>query len=278
MVSQISYFENDPRDIRNYRPITLLNCDYKIWAKLIAARLKKVMDSIISHQQKGFVPHHLITSQTRLTKLLQAYLDETDEAGLIIFLDMEKAFDSCSHEYLVESMRRLGFGETMVRRIAMVTCDAANPSNRPGPKRRLRVNGQKGPAFNLRAGVAQGCPISALAFLFITEGFTRLVESEQNFKGIKVNGVEHKLSQFADDTVLYLRGWAVLPKMWRTIDVWQECTGMQVNRSKTEGLRAGRLRHAHYTGAGTEGINWCEPGSYIAVSYTHLTLPTICSV
>ena len=78
--------------------------------KLLAARLKGVLDTIISHQQKGFVPHQLITSQTRLTKLIQAYLDETNEEGLIIMLDMEKAFDSVSHEFLLESMSRLGFG------------------------------------------------------------------------------------------------------------------------------------------------------------------------
>ena len=69
-------------------------------AKMLAARIKEVTDTIISHNQKGFVPKQLITAQTRLTKLIQAYLDETDEDGLIIylFLDMEKAFDSVSHE------------------------------------------------------------------------------------------------------------------------------------------------------------------------------------
>ena len=76
--------------------LTLLDNDYKIFAKVIAERLKKVVDQIISKQQLGFVPRRCITEASHLTRLIQAYLDETDEEGLLIFLDMEKAFDRVS--------------------------------------------------------------------------------------------------------------------------------------------------------------------------------------
>lgn len=103
-------------------------------AKMLAARIKEVTDTIISHNQKGFVPKQLITAQTRLTKLIQAYLDETDEDGLIIFLDMEKAFDSVSHEFLLEAMRKLGFGAEMRHWVSLMYNTEAPPT------RRLMIN------------------------------------------------------------------------------------------------------------------------------------------
>lgn len=90
------YKKKDPRDLRNYRPIALLNVDYKILSKSLCFRLKDVIDVIISSNQKGFVPKCLIFENTHLTTLIEAYLDENNEDGIILFCDVEKAFDSCS--------------------------------------------------------------------------------------------------------------------------------------------------------------------------------------
>ena len=58
------YKKKDPKDIRNYRPITLLNVDYKILTKILSDKLKLVCEATISAPQKGFVPGRQITDQT----------------------------------------------------------------------------------------------------------------------------------------------------------------------------------------------------------------------
>jgi hypothetical protein len=73
--------------MRNYRPITVLQVDYKIYAKILVARLKKKITNIISPAQLSFVPVRVITEATHLLKLIQAYLDENEEDGLILALD-----------------------------------------------------------------------------------------------------------------------------------------------------------------------------------------------
>ena len=73
----------------------MLNADYKLLGKVLGARMKNAVDEIISPNQLGFVTNRVITEASHLTKLIQAYLDETDEDGLLIALDMEKAFDRC---------------------------------------------------------------------------------------------------------------------------------------------------------------------------------------
>ena len=55
------YKKKDPRDVRNYMPITLLNIDYKILAEILVSRLKKVIDTVNSEEQTGFVPGRVIT-------------------------------------------------------------------------------------------------------------------------------------------------------------------------------------------------------------------------
>lgn len=66
------------------------------------------MDRFVSKAQNGFVLSRQIVDNTLLCKLVQAYLDEREEPGLLLFLDLEKEFDRVSHEYLHEAMRSAG--------------------------------------------------------------------------------------------------------------------------------------------------------------------------
>jgi hypothetical protein len=65
------YKKGDSRDPRNYRPITLLYVDYEILAKILVARMKKVVNNFVSKEQLGFVPKRLIGEATHLLKLVR---------------------------------------------------------------------------------------------------------------------------------------------------------------------------------------------------------------
>ena len=252
------YKKGDPRNVRNYRPITLLNADYKILAKILALRLKRTINTITSTNQNGFVPGRLLFDNYFLSQLVQAYIDEVDDRGLMIFLDIEKAFDTVSWAYMTEAMTRLKIGPTFMRWIELMY----NPST--PPRRRVRTNGEYGDWFSILSGVAQGCPLSPLLFIFATEAFTRAVINDPKLKGVTINNITFIISHFADDTVFYLRNWAQLPRMWKLIQEWGDATGLRCNRYKTEGMRLGRYkRTTMYTGEGTEGIKWVKPGEWI---------------
>merc|ERR1712086_1151419 len=119
-----------------------------------------------------------------------------DRKGLFLFLDMEKAFDRVSYKYLTEAMSALGFG-TNFRRAVGLMYDTDSP-----PKRRIYANGYYSDWFEIKSGVAQGCPLSALLFLVVAEGLRISLEMESGFKGIQIGGVSYPISQFADDTSL----------------------------------------------------------------------------
>ena len=58
--------DSDPHFIKNWRPITLLNCDYKIAAKAIANRVKKVLPNILNEDQTGFIKGRTIGENIKL--------------------------------------------------------------------------------------------------------------------------------------------------------------------------------------------------------------------
>ena len=78
--------------IKNWRPLTLLNCDYKIATKAIASRIKTVIPKLISDDQTGFIKGRFIGENIRLIDSYIKYTAERNIPGLLLFLDFEKAF------------------------------------------------------------------------------------------------------------------------------------------------------------------------------------------
>lgn len=97
--------------IDNWRPICLLNCDYKILALLLANRLKSVLGTIIDETQTGFIPKRHISNNIRLVLDLLDYAELVKEESFILFLDFYKAFDSLEHNFILQSLRKFNFGD-----------------------------------------------------------------------------------------------------------------------------------------------------------------------
>ena len=91
--------KGEREDIRNWRPITLLNVDYKIISKILAERLKKVLPKILNTDQKGFAKERNIFDGNRLQNIID-YTEIEDEEGAIIFLDQQKAFYRAEWEWI----------------------------------------------------------------------------------------------------------------------------------------------------------------------------------
>ena len=255
----VLYKKGDPREIRNYRPITLLQVDYKIISKILVARLNAVMDEIVSSPQLGFVPGRVITEATHMLKLVQALAEEEDGEGIVIAADWEKAFDRVSWEYLHEAIDALGFGEQFMAWIGAMYNDHF------APIRRVKANGELSDAFSIKSGTPQGCPASPLIFLLVAEALTRAVLGDEDLKGYKTkSGLEVKLSQFADDTQFILRGYDQLKRMWLHIDRYEAATGMRANKQKFEGFRLGRtVREPVPDNQYTRPIAFVQAGKYM---------------
>ena len=237
-VVSLLYKKGDPRDVRNYRPITLLSVAYKIMEKRIVFRLKRIMDQIISSPQLGFVPGRRITEATHYIKLLQALVEEEDGEGIVVAMDWEKAFDRCSWDYILAAIPALGFGPQFLK-WAELMYNKSSP-----PKRAVRSGGKTSRWFPIGSGVPQGGVSSPLFFLFVTEALTRLILSDEHMVGVSAGGRTYKISQFADDAQLFLRNWWGLPRMWYWVRRYEKATASRANKTKFVCFRLGATKKA----------------------------------
>ena len=105
--------DKDLLDIKNYRPISLLTVDYKIIAKTMANRLKNCIDSVIHPDQSGFLKGRNIGNNVRLLLDVIEYTDFNKLPAAVLLLDIEKAFDSVSHEFLFSVLEYFNLGKIL---------------------------------------------------------------------------------------------------------------------------------------------------------------------
>ena len=93
VIKLIEKKDKDKRFIKNWRPISLLNVDYKIISKALTSRLKKVLPDLISLQQTAYVGNRFIGESSRLIADIIEITDVLNKEGILVTMDIEKAFD-----------------------------------------------------------------------------------------------------------------------------------------------------------------------------------------
>lgn len=99
----------DPQLLNDYRPISLIGCIYKIVAKLLANKLKKVLPCIIDERQSAFIEgRHLLHSALIANKVVDK-AKRAQKPCMVFKVDYEKAYDSVSWNLLLYMLQRMGF-------------------------------------------------------------------------------------------------------------------------------------------------------------------------
>ena len=114
----INLLEKSGKDrtlLENWGPISLVNVDTKIMSKVIAATLKKVLPSIIHYNQTGYVKGRFIGEAIRSIFDIIDFTAKENIPGLLLFIDFQKTFDSVEWEFLIESLKKLNFGQDFLQ-------------------------------------------------------------------------------------------------------------------------------------------------------------------
>lgn len=215
----------DLLQLDNWRPITLLCNDYKLLALVYANRIKGVLNKLIDEFQSAFIKGRHIHNNVRLILDMLDYHTLINSESLILFIDFFKAFDSIEHNFIMQSLRLFGFGNNFCKIIKMFYDQIYSY---------IALHSGITPRIDVSCGIRQGCPISPKLFILCTQLMAYIIVNNKELEGIKICDTEFKISQFADDTVIFLKDKSILEKALNVISVFSEASGLQLNLKKCE--------------------------------------------
>ena len=235
VISLIPKDENNLMTLSNWRPITLLNVDYKILAKIIANRIKPVLPKLIHPDQTGFIKERFIGQNIRLLNDLMEYTDEQKIPGILLFIDFEKAFDTIEWTFIQNVLKCFNFGPVIRKWISVLYKDVESA---------VINGGYSSNYFKVSRGVRQGCPLSPLLFVLGVEILAQKIRQCTSCQGIKLpQSVEAKISQFADDTTLICRDVNALREYMDVLNKFNDISGLKLNKKKTKAMWIGSAKN-----------------------------------
>ena len=220
----------DPQFLNDYRPISLIGCMYKIVAKLLAKRLKKVLPTIINETQSAFIEgRHLLQSVLIANEVIDEAKRST-KSCCIFKVDFEKAYDSVSWDFLFYMLNRSGFNSKWIS--WMEGClKSASIS--------VLINGSPTSEFIPQRGLRQGDPLAPFLFNVVAEALNGLMRTavEANlYKGFNIGDseVSIRLLQYADDTIFFgeasMDNLKAIKAILRTFEL---VSGLKINFAKS---------------------------------------------
>ena len=248
LISLLPKKNKDTHYVKNMRPLTLLNNDYKILAKALDNRLREVLPSLINHDQTGFIKGLKISHNVRKSLDIMDFAVKENIPMLILSIDMEKCFNRLEHKVILETLKYFNFGPNFINWISIIYNDFHTCTQNFGFLSEFWVKGQ---CLN------QGRPLSPGLYVLTAEIMANKLRLNDKIKGIKVNGIEYLIYQFADDIDMYLSfKQETLTETFNVLSGIESSTGLLISYEKTTLYRTGSLAKSNAKLITPIKVNW----------------------
>ena len=247
--------------LKNWRPISLLNVIYKLASSVIANRIKTQLSNVIHEDQKGFIAGRYIGENVRLIYDVLFETKKQNIPGMILSVDFEKAFDTVSWKFIEKVLKYFNFGPSIISWIKLF---------QNGSESCIIQNGFISDFLRLKRGCRQGDPISPYIFILCAEILGQMLRNNENIKGININNREFLLSQYADDTQVFLDGSEKsLSEALLNLDLFHKMSGLKINVEKTKAIWIGSLSHSDNILCQRYKLDWNQgPFKILGVTFT----------
>ncbi|CAM2118884.1 unnamed protein product [Caretta caretta] len=249
--------KGDLRDLRNWRPVSLLSMDYKIVAKAISLWLGSVLADVIYPDQTYTVPDRSIFDNLFMVRDLLE-LGHRDGLSLaLLSLDQEKAFDRVDHGYLLSTLQAFGFRSPQFVGFLWVLYASAECL--------VKLNWTLTEPVSFGRGVWQGCPLLGQLYGLVIEPFLCLC---RRLTGLVLQEPELQLvlSVYADDVLLMVQDPGDLAQVEACQAIYSSASSARVNWVKSSGLAVGDWWQASSLPPTFQTIRWSAgPLLYLSV-------------
>ncbi|RVW76194.1 Transposon TX1 uncharacterized 149 kDa protein [Vitis vinifera] len=233
--------KGDAEDLKDFRPISLVSSLYKLLAKVLANKIKKVMGKVISESQNAFVESRQILDIVLIANEVVDSRLKSNVGGVLCKLDTEKAYDHIGWSFLMAVLKKMGFGERWIKWIEWCISTV---------KFYVLINGSPSSFFQSSRRLRQGDLFSPYLFVIAMEVFSCLLIraiSGSFLSGWRVRGrsdegilISHLL--FADDTLVFCEESLDQMTYVSWLLMWFEaCSGLRINLEKSELIPVGRV-------------------------------------
>ena len=228
-VISLTFKKGDRLDPRNWHSNTLLNVDYKLGSRAFAGRLLKVIHLVLDKDQTCGVPGRFIGENVALLHDVIDYASSSGSSIAILSLDQEKAFDRVDWDFMRLTLSAMGFGSSFISWVDLFYHRVLSS---------VLVNGRLSPFFFLSRSVRQGCPLSPLLYVLVSEVVAVNIRCNPCISGLCLPGSAplSPISQYADDTSLILTSDDSIMAVFDTYALFEKASGAKLNQSKSEGL------------------------------------------
>jgi hypothetical protein len=219
----------DPKELKNWRPITLSNCDHKLITKTYNSRLLNIIKDYITPTQTAYIKGRNIADNLRLLNALTKNSAINQDVNVsAVALDAQKAFDSVNHAYLCEILKKIGL-TNFIPIFQLLYKDLVND---------IIINGKAEVKFKICNGVKQGDALSCSLFILAIEPVIRNIQANEEIIPVTCNRLNYtwpKVLAYADDiTVLTKNNHRSVQAIFTEYEKLSQASGLFLNADKTE--------------------------------------------
>ncbi|WMV25589.1 hypothetical protein MTR67_018974 [Solanum verrucosum] len=210
------------KELRDFKPISMIGSIYKLFSKVLTDRLKKVMAKLIVSQQMAFIKGRQIMDAVLVANEVVDSRIKQNKPGILCKLDIEKAYDHVNWRFLLDILKRMGFGVKWINWIRHCISTVSFS---------VLINGSPVGFFKAERGLRQGDPLSPFLFILAMEGLNNTVKKAKHIGWINGFEMERRDNssmdithlQYADDTLTFCDANVDQLKYLRVILVVFEC-------------------------------------------------------
>ena len=199
---------------------------------MLATRLKKVICNLATQDQTVYIPGRYIGESVRLISDILEYTDNKNCEGYMFAADIEKAFDSLDHNFILAVLEKMGLGSDFIQWVRTLLNDQRTLLN--DQQSCVMNNGTTTGYFDLNRGTRQGDPLSAYSFALAIEVLFIIIRENVDIKSLNLFGTEVKLTACADDKTIFLRNLSSLKVLLQTFEKFERVSSLKLNLDKSE--------------------------------------------